>query len=101
MKSRVTNITFLLSELKTFSEDANKIEDPDEENIVGLDKIDVARSNSLRLAPISSISDRSSIGNRRSLIQKTPVAEDQDDDFKDANEDLHSLSSRGKIFSST
>ncbi|CAI4048905.1 hypothetical protein N7582_004515 [Saccharomyces uvarum] len=101
VKSRVTNITFLLSELKTFSEDANKIEDPDEENIVGLDKIDVARSNSLRLAPISSISDRSSIGNRRSLIQKTPVAEDQDDDFKDANEDLHSLSSRGKIFSST
>ncbi|CAI4050101.1 hypothetical protein SUVZ_13G3440 [Saccharomyces uvarum] len=101
VKSRVTNITFLLSELKTFSEDANKIEDPDEENIVGLDKIDVARSNSLRLAPISSISDRSSIGNRRSLIQKTPVVGDQDDDFKDANEDLHSLSSRGKIFSST
>ncbi|CAI4048690.1 hypothetical protein SKDZ_13G3380 [Saccharomyces kudriavzevii ZP591] len=101
VKSRVTNITFLLSELKTFSEDANKIKDPDEENIVGLDKIDVARSNSLRLAPISSLSDRSSIGNRRSLLQKTPVNEDQFDDFKDANEDLHSLSSRGKIFSST
>ncbi|KOG97542.1 Efr3p [Saccharomyces eubayanus] len=101
VKSRVTNITFLLSELKNFSEDANNVKDPDEENIVGLDKIDVARSNSLRLAPISSISDRSSIGNRRSLIQKTPVVEDQDDDFKDANEDLHSLSSRGKIFSST
>ena len=101
VKSRVTNITFLLSELKNFSEDANNVKDPDEENIVGLDKIDVARSNSLRLAPISSVSDRSSIGNRRSLIQKTPVVEDQDDDFKDANEDLHSLSSRGKIFSST
>ncbi|EJS44172.1 efr3p [Saccharomyces arboricola H-6] len=101
VKSRVTNITFLLSELKTFSEDTNKIKDPDEENIVGLDKIDVARSSSLRLAPISSISDRSSTGNRRSLLQKTPVNDGQDDDFKDANEDLHSLSSRGKIFSST
>ncbi|CAI4035683.1 hypothetical protein SMKI_13G3340 [Saccharomyces mikatae IFO 1815] len=101
VKSRVTNITFLLNELKTFSEDTNKINDPDEENIVGLDKIDVARSNSLRLAPISSLSDRSSTGNRRSLLQKKSVSENQDDDFKDANEDLRSLSSRGKIFSST
>lgn len=101
VKSRVTNITFLLNELKTFSDDANKIKDPDEENIVGLDKIDVARSNSLRLAPISSLSDRSSIGNRKSFLQKTATGENQNDDFKDANEDLHSLSSRGKIFSST
>lgn len=101
VKSRVTNITFLLNELKTFSEDASKIKDPDEENIVGLDRIDVARSNSLRLAPISSFSDRSSIGNRKSFLQKTSGGETQDDGFKDANEDLHSLSSRGKIFSST
>nr|CAI6681556.1 BPK_HP1_G0043630.mRNA.1.CDS.1 [Saccharomyces cerevisiae] len=47
-----------------------KSKDPDEENIVGLDKIDVARSNSLRLAPISSLSDRSSIGNRKSFFAK-------------------------------
>ncbi|EDO15129.1 hypothetical protein Kpol_413p4 [Vanderwaltozyma polyspora DSM 70294] len=92
LKSRVTNITFLLSELKSISTEVNKIQDPDEDEIVGLDKIDLARSNSLKLTPATSIASN------KNRLQTDK--ENEEDNFKDATEDFELPGSRGKLFAS-
>ncbi|CAR22813.1 Efr3p [Lachancea thermotolerans CBS 6340] len=89
VKSHITNITFLLSEL---DDDCNeiKIQDPDDEEVVGLEKTAIARSESLKLL------NNASKGAKRLSI---PVRlQEDEDDFKDANEDVQITSTRGKLF---
>ncbi|CCF56618.1 hypothetical protein KAFR_0B03220 [Kazachstania africana CBS 2517] len=97
VKSRVTDITFLLSELKSthLDEEVGKIRDPDEEDIVGLDKIDVARSQSTKI--------KARKGQRASLAANDLIElyEGEEDNFEDATQDIEVMPSRGKIFSST
>lgn len=94
VKSRVTNITFLLSELKSSAAgDESGIIDPDEEEVVGLDKMEIARSFSTRSKPRND--DIHSI-HRSSFV---PTTVDEDDEFRDANEDIENNSTRGKLFS--
>ncbi|SCU82492.1 LADA_0C05732g1_1 [Lachancea dasiensis] len=89
VKSHITNITFLLSELGDDIPDSN-IQDPDEEEVIGLEKSDLARSESLKLLNIASK------GAKRLSI---PVRLQEDgDEFKDAHEDFQITSTRGKIF---
>ena len=108
VKSRVTNITFLLSELKSTDtgNEANRIRDIDEDDIVGLDKIDIARAQSSRLSRNGS---SLSTENRRSFLLKkmfndkqndlTEKPEAVDDEFQDATEDVNGMDTRGMLFS--
>lgn len=91
VKSRVTNITFLLSELKSVDDETSHIYDPDEDEVVGLDKSDIARSHSLKIAPSISTNENK----RKSLSRNTEVNED---DFKDAPVDVTLTNTRGKLF---
>ncbi|KAL3234552.1 Protein EFR3 [Nakaseomyces bracarensis] len=96
VKSRVTNITFLLSELKSSAAgDESGIIDPDEEEIEGLDKMEIARSFSTRSKQRPSVELPST--HRSSFV---PATLDEDDEFRDANEDIENHSTRGKLFSS-
>ncbi|QEU60018.1 Efr3 [Kluyveromyces lactis] len=91
VKSKVTNITFLLDELKNDGDEI-KIADPDEEDIIGMEKQDLARSYSLRMNTISST-------NSRTLIPSVENVKEHDDDFRDAHEDIEvSSSTRGRLF---
>lgn len=110
VKSRVTNITFLLSELKStdMGNDTNKIRDIDEDEIVGLDKIDMARAQSARLSRHGS---SLSTEKRRSFLLKKMFndkqsnlpekAEPVDDEFQDATDDVNGMDTRGMLFSAT
>ncbi|CCD27298.1 Efr3p NDAI_0K01070 [Naumovozyma dairenensis CBS 421] len=104
VKSKVTNITFLLSELKTndyADGETNKIQDPDEDNIVGLDKIDIARSQTTKLNSHNALPR---LGSRNSTLLKSQanvVLPDIDDAFVDAAEGINVSNSRGKLFSSS
>ncbi|KAG0671548.1 plasma membrane localization protein [Maudiozyma exigua] len=108
VKSRVTNITFLLNELKSIdtSNEISRIRDPDEDDIVGLGKADMARSQSSRLSRNNSMASNDK---RRSFMIKrilngngqgisetleTPEA----DDFEDAHEDVNVMDTRGMLF---
>lgn len=95
VKSRVTNITFLLSELRsTTAGDDSHIIDPDEEEVVGIDKMEIARSLSGRGRNSAVVEDVST--NRASFV---PATVNEDDEFRDAVEDVEAYStSRGKIF---
>ncbi|SCW01730.1 LAFE_0E05996g1_1 [Lachancea fermentati] len=89
VKSHITNITFLLSELDS---DINeiKIRDPDEDDVVGLEKSDLARSHSIKLSAVDAK------GSKRLSI---PLElQKNEDDFKDANEEIEVPSTRGKLF---
>lgn len=94
LKSRITNITFLLSELKSDTGENEKIRDPDEEDIIGMDRIDLARSTSLKIRPIISYNGN----NRNSTIVNDVVVEE--DNFKDAEEVFQLHETRGKLFGS-
>lgn len=114
VKSRVTNITFLLSELKSagMGSDISKIRDPDEDEIVGLDKIDMARSQTVKLSRHGS---NKSTEKRRSFILKKlindnrndiketaePSEVSESDDFRDATEDVNIIDTRGTLFTTT
>lgn len=90
VKSRVTNITFLLSELKSIDDETSHIHDPDEDEIVGLDKTDLARSHSLKALSSNGVSDT-----KRLSLHKN----DQDEDeFQDAANDVTLTGTRGKLF---
>lgn len=91
VKSRVTNITFLLSELKSIDDETSHIHDPDEDEIIGLDKQDIARSHSLKALSLSSVN-----GNIRKSLNREAV--NGDDEFKDAVDDIAMSSTRGKLF---
>ncbi|SMN22098.1 similar to Saccharomyces cerevisiae YMR212C EFR3 Protein required for Stt4-containing phosphoinositide kinase patch assembly at the plasma membrane [Maudiozyma saulgeensis] len=108
VKSRVTNITFLLNELKSIDtgSEMNRIRDPDEEDIVGLGKIDMARSQSSRLSRHGSTTSNE---NRRSFMMKRMlnnsnkgIAEtlesSETDDFQDAHEEVNIMDTRGMLF---
>jgi len=108
VKSRVTNITFLLNELKSIDtgNDIGRIRDPDEDDIVGLGKIDMARSQSSRLSRHGS---NASTENRRSFMMKrmmnnnnkgiTETLESPEtDDFQDAKEEVNVMDTRGMLF---
>ncbi|CCK72281.1 Efr3p KNAG_0J02000 [Huiozyma naganishii CBS 8797] len=123
VKSAVTNITFLLSELKSNIGESERegMQDPDEEDIVGLDKIDIARAQSVKLRP--PLGDK--IDHRKSLMallkeenlndsngtdDKTPANnngngdvtgsnDNEDDKFTDAEQAMVSPSNRGMMFS--
>lgn len=52
VKSKVTNITFLLNELKNNDDESNShIMEPDEDQPIVLDRNDIARSSSMKLTP--------------------------------------------------
>ncbi|SCU78361.1 LAMI_0A04368g1_1 [Lachancea mirantina] len=88
VKSHITNITFLLSELDS---DANelKIQDPDEEEIA-LERSEIARSQTVRLSTIEGKGSK-----RLSVpIKVTP----ETDEFTDAQEEVEAPSTRGKLF---
>ena len=96
VKSKVTNITFLLDELNNDTHDI-KITDPDDEDVIGMEKEDLVRSYSLRMSTIQSAASR----NSRSFIPSAEVqkTEAPADDFKDAQEDIEvSSSTRGRLF---
>ncbi|CCE63978.1 hypothetical protein TPHA_0G01410 [Tetrapisispora phaffii CBS 4417] len=97
LKSRVTNITFLLSELKSSTKETNKIQDPDEEETIGMGKIDIARSSSMRINPVADLSSGIDLfpNNRESIIQNIVP---EDDEFKDAAEEFNVEGNRGKLF---
>ncbi|SCV05868.1 LANO_0H16952g1_1 [Lachancea nothofagi CBS 11611] len=89
VKSHITNITFLLSELGDEAQEV-RIPDPDEEEVIGLEKADLARSESLKFLNVASK------GAKRLSI---PLRLQEDgDEFKDANEDFQVTSTRGKLF---
>lgn len=89
VKSKITNITFLLSELSHGSEEG-KVRDPDEEEIVGMEKFDLARSHSTKL---------NFMNNSNSKRLSIPLVVRDEEDFKDASEDVEVPSTRGKLFS--
>lgn len=90
VKSRVTNITFLLSELKSIDDETSHIHDPDEDEIVGLDKNDIARSHSLK-----ALSSNNANEGKRLSIHKDDKKEDE---FQDAANDVTLTGTRGKLF---
>ncbi|CDO93052.1 unnamed protein product [Kluyveromyces dobzhanskii CBS 2104] len=91
VKSKVTNITFLLDELNNDTDEI-KISDPDEEDVIGMEKEDLARSYSLRMSTIGST-------NSRTLIPPVQNSEEHEDEFRDAHEDIEVPSStRGRLF---
>lgn len=90
VKSRVTNITFLLSELKSLDDETSHIHDPDEDEIVGLDKNDIARSHSLKAMSSNSAND----GKRLSFHKD----DKEEDEFQDASHDVLLPGTRGKLF---
>lgn len=90
VKSRVTNITFLLSELKSIDDETSHVYDPDEDEVVGLDKNDIARSHSLKAIPYSSYN-----GNKRKSLSREDKV---DEEFQDAVDDIALTSTRGKLF---
>lgn len=90
VKSRVSNITFLLSELKSIDDETSHIYDPDEDEVVGLDKSDIARSHSLKALSFSA-----SNGNKRKSLNREI---NEGDEFKDAVDDVALTSTRGKLF---
>lgn len=108
VKSRVTNITFLLNELKSIdtSNEISRIRDPDEDDIVGLGKADIARSQSSRLSRNNSIASndkrrsfmmkRMLNGNGQGISETLETAEA--DDFQDAHEDVNVMDTRGMLF---
>lgn len=98
VKSRVTNITFLLKELQDNTEEES-IRDPDEEEITGLDKVNVARSHSIRLHHALNNENRTSMMsmNKNNIYDKIDDAEE----FEDAEEDVPELNGRGKLFSTS
>ena len=108
VKSRVTNITFLLNELKSIdtSNEISRIRDPDEDDIVGLGKADIARSQSSRLSRNNSIASndkrrsfmmkRMLNGNGQGISETLETAEA--DDFQDAHEDINVMDTRGMLF---
>lgn len=89
VKSRVTNITFLLSELKSIDDETSHIYDPDEDEVVGLEKADIARSHTLK--PSISINEN----NRKSFIKTPEVVQDE---FTDAAEEVPLTGTRGRLF---
>ncbi|SCU83348.1 LAME_0C04830g1_1 [Lachancea meyersii CBS 8951] len=89
VRSHVTNITFLLSELGDEGQES-RIVDPDEEEVFGMEKSDLARSESLKLHNIVFK------GSKRLSI---PLKLQEDgDEFQDANEEFQVTSTRGKLF---
>lgn len=110
VKSRVTNITFLLSELKTNNgsihggtrygadKEYNNIPDPDEEEIVGLNKMNMARTQSVRLSYNSNNDYRQSINVKKNDLIDNAL---EIDEFEDAQEDVTGSTARGKLFVST
>ncbi|CEP60186.1 Efr3p LALA0_S01e04962g [Lachancea lanzarotensis] len=89
VKSHITNITFLLSELGDDCQES-KIQDPDEEEVVSLEKTDLARSESLKFH------NTAFRGSKRLSI---PIKLQEDsDEFQDATEDFQITSTRGKLF---
>lgn len=98
VKSRVTNITFLLKELQDNSEDKG-LRDPDEEEITGLDKVNVARSHSIRLHQSLNNDNRTSFMsmNKNNTYDKI----DDVEEFEDAEEEVPELNGRGKLFSTS
>ncbi|AAS53023.2 AER343Cp [Eremothecium gossypii ATCC 10895] len=95
VKSRVTNITFLLNELNNESQETG-IYDPEEEEVVGLEKTDLARSISAKVSPAIAYSSKR-FGNLTSSLD----LELQEDAFQDASGEIEASSAfRGKLFSS-
>lgn len=90
VKSKITNITFLLSELNHDTNE-NNIYDPDEEEIIGMEKSDLAKSQSIKL---------SIANNKCSKRLVLPTKLENSEYFQDAIEDIDiSKSMRGKLFS--
>lgn len=89
VKSRVTNITFLLSELKSLDDETSHIHDPDEDEIVGMDKPDLVKSHALK--PSISVSG----SNRKSFVKPTERSQDE---FTDAVEEVPTTGTRGRLF---
>lgn len=110
VKSRVTNITFLLSELKSNNgslqngtrygadKEYGNIPDPDEEEIVGLNKMNMARTQSVRLSYNASSDFRKSMNIKKNELIDTAL---EVDEFEDAQEDVTESTARGKLFIST
>ncbi|QLQ79533.1 hypothetical protein HG537_0C01800 [Torulaspora globosa] len=90
VKSRVTNITFLLSELKSIDDETSHIHDPDEDEIIGLDKNDLARSHSFKALSPNGVSDI-----KRQSLQNN---DHDQDEFQDAANDVTLTGTRGKLF---
>lgn len=101
VKSKVTNITFLLSELKTnnASHEYHRIQDPDEEKIIGMDTIDRARSVSVRLNPDSGLRGAKVPSTLRHASTMKRQKNNDDDEYEDAQEQFIDPGTRGKLFS--
>lgn len=91
VKSKVTNITFLLSELKSNDDEKSQIYEPEEDQAAVLDKNDIARSSSMKLTPPPTPQKNFS-GTKDSLL---PGA--SQDDFQDAKEEVSFPNSKGHI----
>ncbi|SCU79634.1 LAFA_0B04500g1_1 [Lachancea sp. 'fantastica'] len=89
VRSHITNITFLLSELGDDGQES-RIQDPDEEEVVNIEKSDLARSESLKF---------NNTAFRASKRLSIPLKLQEDnEEFQDATEDFQITSTRGKLF---
>ncbi|GAV55084.1 hypothetical protein ZYGR_0AS04070 [Zygosaccharomyces rouxii] len=88
VKSKVTNITFLLNELRN-NDDGNTshIMEPDEDQPLVLDKNDIARSSSMRSTPPLAHPDYS----------ETNLSNTEQDKFQDAQEEVNLTNQTDKL----
>lgn len=91
VKSKITNITFLLSELKSNEDQKSPIYEPEEDQAAVLDKNDIARSSSMKLTPPPTHQED---GDNHTDI--TPHGESQDN-FQDAKEEVSFANARSNI----
>lgn len=99
VKSRVTNITFLLKELQENSDQDEKIPDPDEEEIKGLDGIKMGQPRSIVLQNSLKIDKGTSFTGMHKAEIFSKI--DSIENFEDAEEEIPKVDGRGKLFAST
>ena len=99
VKSRVTNITFLLKELQDNLDQDEKIPDPDEEEIAELDSIKMSRPRSIMLHNSLNADKRTSFTG----IYKGELFSNIDgvENYEDAEEDAPKVDDRGKLFTAS
>lgn len=99
VKSRVTNITFLLKELQENSDQDEKIPDPDEEEVTGLDGVKIGRSRSIMLQNSLKTDKRTSFTGMHKAEVFSKI--DSVENFEDAEEEVPKVDGRGKLFVSS
>ena len=99
VKSRVTNITFLLKELQENPDQDEKIPDPDEEQIIGLDTVKMSRPRSIMLHSSLKTDKKTSFTgmHKAEIFSKIDSVEN----FEDAEDEAPKVDGRGKLFVSS